>query len=257
MSAILEVTGLTKAFSGLLAVSDVGFAVEQGEIFGLIGPNGAGKTTLFNMLSGFTRPSSGVVRFLGREIGGRAPDAIARLGLARTFQNIRLFGGMSVLDNVRVARHALDDAGLWGGVFGSPRSRAHEGAALAQARELVDLVGLGAQAHALAASLPYGARRRLEIARALALSPKLLLLDEPAAGMNQAEKHELAGFIRGIRDRFGLTVLLIEHNVPLVMGLCRSVAVLNFGQLIAKGAPEDIQANPAVTLAYLGEAADA
>lgn len=252
MSAILAVEGLSKAFGGLMALSDLSFSVREGEIFGLIGPNGAGKTTLFNILSGLTRPTTGTVHLLGRDITGQAPAAVARLGLARTFQNIRLFGGMSVLDNVRVPRHALDDTSLWGGVFGTPRARAQERAALALARELVELVGLGAQMDATAASLPYGARRRLEIARALALAPKILLLDEPAAGLNQAEKQELSRFIRDIRDRFCLTVLLIEHNVPLVMGLCRSVAVLNFGQLIAQGAPEAIQADPAVIEAYLG-----
>jgi branched-chain amino acid transport system ATP-binding protein len=228
--------------------------VQEGEIFGLIGPNGAGKTTLFNMLTGLTRPTSGAVDFLGRNICGLSPAAIARLGLARTFQNIRLFGAMSVLDNVRVPRHALDNVGLWAGVFGTPGSRRHEAEALELARDLVEFAGLRGRMDAPAASLPYGDRRRLEIARALALSPRVLLLDEPAAGMNQSEKQELSVFIQDIRDRFGLTVLLIEHNVPMVMGLCRSVAVLNFGQLIAKGAPEAVQADPAVIEAYLGVA---
>ncbi|MDR3640546.1 MAG: ABC transporter ATP-binding protein [Humidesulfovibrio sp.] len=257
MSAILAVESLSKAFGGLMAVTDVSFEVREGEIFGLIGPNGAGKTTLFNMLTGLAKPTAGTVHFLGQDISGKAPAAIALMGLARTFQNIRLFGGMSVLDNVRVPRHALDGASLWGGVFGSASSRRREREALAQARALVELVGLGGRMDTPAASLPYGDRRRLEIARALALSPKVLLLDEPAAGMNHAEKQDLSRFIRDIRDRFGLTVLLIEHNVPMVMGLCRSVAVLNFGQLIAKGEPEAVQADPAVIEAYLGVAADA
>jgi len=260
MSAVLSVDNLSKSFGGLMAVMGVGFEVAEGEIFGLIGPNGAGKTTLFNMLTGLTRPSSGTVRFLGRDITGMDPDVIARLGMARTFQNIRLFGGMSVLDNVRIPRHALgtsqDGAGLWAGVFGTKAAREHERDALERARSLVDLVGLSDRAQAPAASLPYGARRRLEIARALALSPKLLLLDEPAAGMNPSEKQDLARFIREIRDRFELTVLFIEHNVPMVMGLCKNVAVLNFGELLAVGSPEEVQANPAVVEAYLGETPD-
>lgn len=254
MNAILRVQDLSKAFGGLMAVSSVSFEVAEGEIFGLIGPNGAGKTTLFNMLTGLCTPTSGSVRFQGREITGLDPARIARMGMARTFQNIRLFGGLSVLDNVRVPLHAMARSGLWGALAGGAAARDKERRALEKARELVDLVGLSGRAGALAASLPYGGRRRLEIARALALSPKLLLLDEPAAGLNPAEKVELSRFILDIRDRFGLTVLFIEHNVPMVMGLCQRIAVLNFGDLIAVGAPEAVQADPAVVEAYLGEA---
>jgi branched-chain amino acid transport system ATP-binding protein len=253
MSAILEVECLSKAFGGLMAVSELCLSVPEGEIFGLIGPNGAGKTTVFNLLSGLSRPTAGTVRFLGRNITGAAPEDIARQGLARTFQNIRLFGALSVLDNIRVPRHALDKAGLWAGVFGTAKAREEARRALILARELAELSGLGARLDAPAASLSYGDRRRLEMARALALSPRLLLLDEPAAGLNPAEKQELARFITDIRQRFSLTVLLIEHNVPLVMGLCDSVAVLNFGQRIALGSPEAIQADPAVIEAYLGQ----
>jgi len=257
VSAVLEVQGLSKSFGGLMAVMGVGFTVEEGEIFGLIGPNGAGKTTLFNMLTGLTKPSSGSVRFLGEDVTGADPAVVARRGMARTFQNIRLFAGLTVLDNVRVPLHAKGEAGFWGGILGSGAAREHEAATLARARELVEQAGLGARMDVPAGSLPYGERRRLEIARALALSPKLLLLDEPAAGLNPTEKLDLSRFILDIRDRHGLTVLFIEHNVPMVMGLCRSVAVLNFGELIAMGAPDAVQADPAVIEAYLGETDDA
>ena len=251
--AILRLEGVSRSFGGLMAVGDVSFAVQPGTIFGLIGPNGAGKTTLFNLVSGITPVSAGRVTFLGRDILGVPPHKVACMGMARTFQNIRLFAGMSVLDNVRAPMQAFSKTGFLSDLLGLAPSRAQERQILDTATELLTLVGLDAKAGHTASSLPYGERRRLEIARALALRPKLLLLDEPAAGLNLAEKAELSGFIRGLRDRFDLTVLIIEHHVPLVMGLCDRLAVLNFGRLICEGLPEEVRSNQCVIDAYLGE----
>ncbi len=252
MSAILSAEKITRSFGGLLALSDVSLEVGEGELVGLIGPNGAGKTTFFNVLTGLTRPDAGQVRLCGQDITGLRPDRIAALGLARTFQNIRLFGNMSLLDNVLVAGQVHARCGLMAGLVGLPSGRREERTARTRAIELLSLVGLADHALAPAGSLSYGDRRRLEIARALALGPKVLLLDEPAAGMNPAEKQGLAEFILGIKKAFGLAVLLIEHHVPLVMGICDRVAVLDFGQLLAVGRPEDIRKDRAVISAYLG-----
>ena len=250
---LLAITSLTRRFGGVVAVQDVSFSVAPGEIFGLIGPNGAGKTTLFNIVTGLTPPSSGTVVFQGQDITRRTPNHIARRGVARTFQNIRLFGNLSALQNIVTARHIHMRTGALAGVFGLPGAMREEQQSHEKALELLELVGLSARAEENAKNLSYGDQRRLEIARALALEPKLLLLDEPAAGMNPNEKRALGDFIRRLRAVFQLTVLVIEHHVPLVMGLCDRVAVLNFGQLIALDDPGRVQNNRAVVEAYLGD----
>jgi branched-chain amino acid transport system ATP-binding protein len=250
---LLQVQQLSRSFGGLMAVGNVSFDVAAGEIFGLIGPNGAGKTTVFNLMTGLTPPTAGIVLFEGTDIARLSPHRIAQLGVARTFQNIRLFGKLDVLQNVLIGRHIHTHGSTLAGMFGLPGARAEERKAHMRALELLDLVGLAGRAGAQAGSLPYGDQRRLEIARALALEPRLLLLDEPAAGMNPNEKQVLSDFIREIRRTFDLTVLLIEHHVPLVMGLCDRIAVLNFGQMIALGDPAHVKSDPQVIEAYLGE----
>ncbi|MEM9137263.1 MAG: ABC transporter ATP-binding protein [Cyanobacteria bacterium P01_F01_bin.42] len=252
MTPVLEAQKLTKRFGGLTAVNQVSFQVNQGEIFGLIGPNGAGKTTLFNLMTGMITPSSGQFLYQSHIISTLKPFQIAQRGLARTFQNIRLFAELSALENVMIAQHIHSRSGIWAGVLGLPPTPQEESKVRAASLELLELVGLGDRAAETAQNFSYGDQRRLEIARALALEPKVLLLDEPAAGMNPSEKHELSEFIRTVRDRFELTILLIEHHVPLVMGLCQRIAVLDFGELIALGDPAEVKNNPAVIEAYLG-----
>ena len=251
----LEVQGMTRRFGGLVAVNDVSFSVRRGEIFGLIGPNGAGKTTLFNLMTGLTRPTTGRLLHRGEEITRLRPHRIARHGLARTFQNIRLFGDLTALENVAIAQHIHTRSGLLTGVLGLPPAPQEERMVVERGMELLTMVGLDRRHGEKAKNFSYGDQRRLEIARALALRPRVLLLDEPAAGMNQHEKVGLSAFIRDVRDQLDLTILLIEHHVPLVMGLCDRIAVLDFGNLIALGDPARVQHDPAVIEAYLGDEA--
>lgn len=252
-SPVLRVDHVTRRFSGLVAVNDVSFDVQPGEIFGLIGPNGAGKTTLFNIITGLIPPSDGQVFYGTQPITRLPPHRIASHGIARTFQNLRLFGNLSMRENVAVARHVHSQAGIVGEILGSQLARSEAHQTRIRAGELLDLVGLGGKADQIARDLSYGDQRRLELARALALQPQLLLLDEPAAGMNPTEKAGLSDLIRQIRDCFDLTIVLIEHHVPLVMGLCDRIAVLNFGQLIALDTPATLRHDPAVIAAYLGD----
>ena len=252
---ILETQGLTMRFGGLTAVKDFSAAVPRGSIVGLIGPNGAGKTTCFNMITGFYRPTEGRVRFEGHEITGMPPHHVCRSGIARTFQNIRLFTNETVLENVMIGAHLRQKTGWWQSVLCLPANTREERAIAERARGLLAVVGLETLAGERANSLPYGAQRRLEIARALATQPTFLLLDEPAAGMNPNETVELMGFIRDIRTRFNLTVLLIEHDMKVVMGICEHIWVLDYGETIAAGPPEAIKSDPKVIKAYLGEEA--
>ncbi|GAC1353165.1 MAG: ABC transporter ATP-binding protein [Polyangiales bacterium] len=256
----LVVQGVEKRFGGLRAVSDVSFRVARGSIFGLIGPNGAGKTTVFNLITGVYRADLGSIRLAGdvdsTELVGKSPSAVAACGVARTFQNIRLFASMTVLDNVLVAGELQRSTGLLKEIAKTPRAKSDEALIEERARSLLQAMGLADQAAVPATSLPYGSQRRLEIARALMLKPRLLLLDEPAAGLNYGEAESLKEQIRSLRDEYRLTVILVEHNMQVVMGVCERIHVLDHGVTLAEGSPEDVRKDRKVIAAYLGEEDD-
>ncbi len=253
MTELLVAKNIGMTFGGLKAVDQVDLTIKRGEIVGLIGPNGAGKTTCFNMITGVYTPTAGDVVFNGERINGKPAHSINQRGIARTFQNIRLFKNLSVLDNVRIALHREAGYGLLGALLRGPFYWRSEDKIRARAIELLRVFDLDGKARSLAGSLPYGEQRKLEIVRAMATSPKLLLLDEPAAGMNPQETAQLTELVRRLRSEFKLTILLIEHDMSLVMNICERIYVLDYGREIAHGSPKDIQSNPQVIKAYLGE----
>jgi len=250
---LLKIENLSKSFGGLKAVSNLNIEIKDGELIGLIGPNGAGKTTVFNLLTGVYEPTEGNMIFQGKKVNGLKPYQVTHRGMSRTFQNIRLFGDLTVIDNVKIAYHQHATYSTFSAIFRLPSYFKGEEEMEQKAMELLKIFHLEDKAQEVAKNLPYGEQRRLEIARALATKPKLLLLDEPAAGMNPQETHDLMELIRWIRDEFNLTVLLIEHDMALVMGVCERIYVLDYGIIIAQGNPSEIKSNPKVIEAYLGE----
>ena len=255
MTNILEATNVTKRFGGLIAVNNLTFSIPKGGIVSIIGPNGAGKTTFFNCITGFYQIDEGDIIFDGTSLKGRSPDKITHLGIARTYQNIRLFSYMSALENILAGMEPRLQSRWYGHIFGARKTRVEEDKAVEEARELLRFVGLRGKGDNLARNLPYGDQRRLEIARALASNPKLLLLDEPTAGMNPRETAETTEFIRNLRDEIGITILLIEHDMRVVMGISEDITVLDYGEKIAQGTPTEIQGNLRVIEAYLGRGA--